>query len=168
MNQQIEILHANESDLEQILEIMNYEILNETSIYEDTPRTQEYIKEWYKIKVSDNSPVIVAKSNNTVLGFATYGKFRPRTGYRYTIEHSVYVHKKTQAKGVGKLLMSELTTKARTSGYKNMIARIDASNKGSIKFHKKMGFSEAGTLKKVGFKFDKWLDVVYMQLDLSQ
>ena len=154
---------ATIKDLPVILEIMNYEILNTTAIYEYDVRLLEDLKEWFKNKSAKEMPVIVAVSNEEVIGFGTYDSFRPRIGYKNTIEHSVYIAKEHQGKGAGKLLLKSLLTIAKEKGYHTMIGRIDAENKGSIIFHEKLGFKEVGRLKEVGYKFDKWLDVVYMQ-----
>ena len=107
-------------------------------------------------------PVVVAEMNGTVVGYGTYGIFRPWDGYRYSIEHSMYVHNDSRGLGIGKLIMSELIKRATTEGYHTMIAGIDASNNGSYEFHKKLGFIEIGTFKEIGYKFNKWLDLIFM------
>ncbi len=157
---------ATRSDVPAILEIMNYEILNSTVLYEYESRTIHQQLEWFDEKQSENWPVIVAELNGTVAGFGTYGPFRQRAAYSKSIEHSVYVHKGFRGKTIGNALMVELIQLAKSERFHTMIAGIDSSNMGSVEFHRKFGFEVIGTFKEVGFKFDKWLDVVFMQLIL--
>jgi len=154
------------ADIQAILEIVNHEILNSTVLYEYEPRTFEQQAEWFNHKQEANWPVIIAKNNGLVVGFGTYGLFRARAAYSKSIEHSVYVHHAHRGKSIGNSLMVELIRSAKQEGFHTMIAGIDSSNQGSVEFHRKFGFEEVGTFSEVGFKFDKWLDVVFMQLML--
>ncbi|MNE50515.1 N-acyltransferase YncA [compost metagenome] len=117
--------------------------------------------------MAKNLPVIVAEFENMPIGYATYGTFREKIGYQYTIEHSVYVAQEFIGQGVGKLLLGELIQLAKKQGYHVMIGAIDAENSGSITFHEKFGFKVVGTIREVGYKFDHWLDLVFMQLILK-
>lgn len=164
---EITIRPATLADLPAILEIVNYAILNTTAIYDYEARTLEEQKTWFEEKQTSQFPVIVAELTNEVLGFGTFGTFRIKVGYRFTIEHSVYVTDKATGKGIGKLILQKLIDLAKEQNYHSMIGVIDASNSGSIEFHKKFGFVEAGVLKQAGYKFDKWLDVSLMQLLLK-
>mgnify|MGYP004727013515 CR=1 FL=1 len=103
-----------------------------------------------------------------VIGYATYGDWRPWDGYRFTVEHSVYVHPDAQGQGVGKHLMQQLITSARKQGKHVMVAGIESGNTGSIILHQKLGFTESGTLREVGTKFGRWLDLTFMQLKLGE
>ena len=163
----IKIRPAVFSDIDTILEIINHEILHSTSIYDYEPRDFETQKLWFEEKQTQNLPVIVAETENGAIGFATYGSFRQKEAYKFTIEHSVYVAEEFIGKGVGKLLLAELIQLAKNQGYHTMIGAIDADNSGSITFHEKFGFKAAGTIREVGYKFDKWLDLVFMQLILK-
>ena len=158
---------AQKEDLPSILDILNEEILHGTSVYDYKPKTLAEISNWYEEKLAIGFPLLVAVINDKVQGYATYGFFRPREGYRFTIEHSVYLKKSAQGNGVGRVLGEELIPLAKDHGMRNMIGVVDASNQGSCTFHEKMGFKEAGRLKNAGFKFDRWLDVVFYQLDLT-
>lgn len=160
------IRQATESDIPAILEIVNHEILNSTVLYEHEPRTLEQQREWFQEKRRSNWPIIVAISEDKVIGFGTYGPFRTRAAYSKSIEHSVYVHEYHRGKTTGNTLLRELIKLAKTNGFHTMIAGIDSSNMGSVEFHRKFGFEEVGTFKEVGFKFNKWLDVIFMQLIL--
>lgn len=111
-------------------------------------------------------PVIIAVDEDKILGFATYGIFRPKIAYRFSVEHSIYLTPDARGKGVGTRLLQELIQIAKTGGYHTMIAGVDTSNAVSYAFHKNLGFVEVARFKEVGFKFDKWLDLVFMQLML--
>jgi len=154
---------AHTSDLPLILEIMNDAISNSTAIYEYAPWSLEKITQWYNERISYGFPIIVYEDGNKAVGYATFGSFRARVAYRFTIEHSVYVNKDFRAKGIGKLLLTDLISVAKTSGYRSMIGMVDATNKRSVEFHKKLGFHKVGQLKEVGHKFDVWLDVALLQ-----
>lgn len=163
----VTIRHAEASDLDGILAIVNHAILHTTAIYDYEPRSIEAQKLWFDDKKSNAFPIIVAESGGTIVGFGTYGTFRIKIGYKYTVEHSVYVSDGFSGNGIGKLLLTELIRLAKAQGLHVMIGCIDASNTGSIAFHKKFGFTENGICREVGFKFGKWLDLLFMQLILE-
>lgn len=164
---EIVIRQAETKDMKGILEILNYEILNSTSVYDYTERTYEKQLKWFENKLKENMPVIIAHNGKEIVGYGTFGQFRPFDGYKFTVEHSIYVKNNTRAKGIGYKLMTRLIGLAKEKGLHSMIAGIDASNEKSINFHKKFCFKETGTIKEAGFKFDKWLDLVFMQLVLK-
>jgi phosphinothricin acetyltransferase len=161
------IRKATEKDLESILEIVNYNILNTTSIYDYEPRTLAQQKEIFDEKTKSGFPLIVIQIDNEIAGFGTYGTFRFKEGYKFTVEHSVYVSINHQGKGLGKLLLVELIELAKKQKLHTMIAVIDAENQNSVEFHKKFGFETVGVIKESAFKFNKWLDTVFMQLILK-
>lgn len=159
----MEIRTATPKDLPRILEIINFEIENSTAVYDENPRTLETIQLWFDEKNTLNFPVFVAVEKDLVIGYGTIGKYRPHDGYRFTVEHSIYVAQDNRGQGVGHLLLEILISTSRELGYHTMIAGIDASNEKSCKFHREFGFEEVGQLKEVGFKFGTWLDLVFMQ-----
>jgi L-amino acid N-acyltransferase YncA len=161
------IRQATEKDLDAILEIVNYNILNTTAIYDYEPRTLIQQKAIFDDKVKAGFPLIIIEMNNDITGFGTYGTFRFKEGYKFTVEHSVYVSTHHQGKGLGKLLLSALIELAKKQKLHTMIAVIDAENQSSVEFHKQFGFETVGVLKESAFKFDKWLDTVFMQLILK-
>lgn len=161
------IRHATEHDITSILQIVNYEILNSTVIYDYNERNLEQQTDWFKLKQKNNMPIIVAVNDNTIVGFGSYSIFRPWDAYKLSLEHSIYVDKDFRSQGIGKLLMIELINLAKKEGYHTMVAGIDTSNNRSIEFHKNFGFKEIGVFKEVGYKFDKWLDLIFMQLFLN-
>lgn len=160
------IRNAQESDLQSILDIVNYSIVHTTANYNYEPQTLDNQQEWFRQKQALNFPVIIAEFNDRVIGFGTYGTFREKIGYRFTVEHSVYVDSSFIGQGIGKLLLQNLITTAREQGIHVMIGGIDASNEDSIAFHRKFGFTECGIIKEAAFKFDRWLDLLFMQLVL--
>ncbi|RXR19373.1 N-acetyltransferase family protein [Flavobacterium amnicola] len=163
----IKLRPATLNDMPAVLEIVNYEILNTTAIWDYDIRTLELQIEILKEKQSKNFPFLVAEKEGKIAGFGTYGTFRHKIGYRFTVEHSVYVHKDFHGNGIGSTLLNELIEIAKIQKLHTMIGVIDSENHGSIAFHQKMGFENAGHIKQTGFKFDRWLDSVFMQLMLE-
>jgi L-amino acid N-acyltransferase len=151
------------SDAGAILEIINYNILNSTALYDYHPRTLDVQIAIFDDKIKKGFPIIVAIENETVVGFGYYSEFRFREAYKFTVEHSVYAHQNHTGKGIGKLLLSELITLAKKQNLHTMIGVIDAENLNSIAFHEKFGFETVGIIKETGFKFDRWLHSVFMQ-----
>jgi L-amino acid N-acyltransferase YncA len=160
------IRYALTADLGAILDIYNDAILNTTSVYYYRPHTIEDMLSWYEKKINDGFPVLVFEGKNRVIGFATFGSFRARPAYKYTVEHSVYVHRNHRRKGVGTRLVTELIKIANERGYATMLAGIDSSNEVSMIMHEKLGFTNCGTIKRVGYKFGKWLNVTFYQYEL--
>lgn len=161
------IRYAKADDLTTILEIYNEAIINTTVVYDYKPHSIEARTSWYEKKVSEGFPILVFEENNAVVGFATFGPFRARAAYKYTIEHSVYVQKSHRRKHIGTALLKELIKIANAKGYETMVAGIDTSNDGSRIMHEKLGFSYSGTLRRVGYKFGKWLDLIFYQYQLQ-
>lgn len=164
---EITILPATPQHLTGILTIVNHSILHTTAVYDYAPRSYHDIEAWLLDKLAACWPVIVALQNDEVVGYASYGTFRFKEGFKYTVEHSVYVANGHTGKGIGYKLVEQLIVLAKAQGLHTMIGCIDADNAGSIAFHKKFGFTEAGILKQSGYKFDRWLDLLFMQLMLK-
>jgi phosphinothricin acetyltransferase len=124
--------------------------------------------DWFKNKSAGNFPVIgVVNEDKQLMGFATYGTFRAWPAYKYSVEHSIYIHKNHRDKGLGRQLMKKLISAASQQQYHTMIGGIDISNTDSVVFHEKLGFTHAGTIKEAAFKFNRWLDLGYYQLLLD-
>lgn len=157
---------ARLEDLPEILAIFNFHIEHTTVIYHYKTKSLTEMQAWFNEKKQSNFPVLVTEENGKVTGYGTYGQFRPHEAYQYCVEHSVYVSPKWQGKGIGKQLILELIAIAKKENYHTMVAGIDAENKFSIEFHKKLGFTQVGYLKEVGHKFERWLDLVFLQLIL--
>ena len=154
------------ADLPAILDIVNKVILTSTANYNYDPETPEERARWMADKAAAGMPIVVAEYEGRCIGFGTYGRFRDKIGYQYTVEHFVYVAEGFRKQGVGKLLLSELIRLARAQGIHVMIAGIDADNTDSIAFHRPFGFEQVAHFKEIGFKFGRRLDLVFMQMVL--
>lgn len=154
-------------DTQAILDIINYNILHSTALYDYNIRTYEQQKAILDDKLAKNFPVIVAEANGQVVGFGMYSEFRFREAYKFTVEHSVYVANDYHGKGIGNVLLAELIALAKAQKIHTMIAVIDAENQGSVSFHEKFGFKTVGIIKESGYKFNRWLHSVFMQLILE-
>ena len=164
----MQIKPCTEKQLSEILDIFNDAILHSTALYDYKIRTMETMHAWYADKVNHNYPIVGAfDENNLLLGFATYGMFRVRPAYKYTVEHSVYVRPDRRGEGIGKILLKEIIKKAEEQDFHVMVGVIDASNSVSLKLHENEGFVLTGVKKEVGYKFGKWLDAAFYQLTLK-
>lgn len=151
-----------------ILGILNDTIANSTAIYDYKPRVPESMVGWFKAKEQGDFPVLGVESHEgELLAFASYGTFRAWPAYKYTAEHSVYVHRNHRGRGLGSKLVQELIARAKTQGIHVLVGGIDASNETSIKLHERLGFVHAGTIRQAGFKFGRWLDLALYQLILE-
>ena len=159
----MQIRDAVESDLPGLLAIYNDVIATSTAIYSDQPVSLEDRTQWWRARVKQGYPVLVALDGSGVLGFSTFGDFRTWPGYRFTVEHSVHVRADRRGHGVGKELVTALFPRAEALGKHVMIAGVDAANEASIRFHERLGFEKAAHLREVGHKFNRWLDLVFLQ-----
>jgi L-amino acid N-acyltransferase YncA len=151
-----------------ILAIFNEAIANSTAIYEYLPLGPDYMEKWFAAKTQGRYPVIGLENDDGVLaGFASYGKFRDRPAYKYTVEHSIYVDTRFRGLGHGRVLLEAVAAAALKQNYHIMVGGIDASNAVSIRFHESQGFTHCGTVKQVGFKFGRWLDLALYQKILA-
>jgi L-amino acid N-acyltransferase YncA len=157
---------VRESDLPDILDIYNDAIVNTTAVYHYEAQTLDNRLQWYRDKQKSGHPIVVLEEEGRVVGFATFGPFRAWPAYKYTVEHSVYVHRDFRGRGAGKLLLQEIIRLAGERGAATLVAGIDAENAVSIGLHRKLGFTHSGTIRRAGFKFGRWLDLAFYQLDL--
>ena len=152
----------------QILAIFNEAIANSTALYDYKPRTAEMMQAWFEAKAKGNFPVIGVESDGgELMGFSSFGTFRAWPAYKYSVEHSVYVDARFRGRGVGRRLLEEVIEAARARDYHVLIGAIDAANKASLALHERLGFAPCGTLRQVGFKFGRWLDMSFYQLILA-
>jgi L-amino acid N-acyltransferase YncA len=154
---------ATESDLAAINDIYNHYVLHSTCTYQDQPESIEDRRDWFNHH-GDRHPVTVAEANRQVVGWGSLSPYHARSAYRLTVENSVYVHHEHHRCGVGSALLRDLIARARALGHRAIIAGIDAEQTASVALHAKFGFLKVGHLRQVGFKFDRWLDVIYMEL----
>jgi phosphinothricin acetyltransferase len=162
----LEIREAAETDLPEILAIYNDVIANTTAVYDYEPHTLEMRKQWFQLKKEQGFPVFVATENERVVGLSSIGPFRAWAAYKFSVENSIYVATADRGKGIGKLLMPPIIEAARSMNMHTIIAGIDAGNIGSIRLHQQFGFEEVAHFKEVGWKFEKWLDLKFLQLIL--
>jgi L-amino acid N-acyltransferase len=162
----ITLRDATPDDLPEILGIYNDVILTTTSVYSEKPHTLEMRQAWFNERKQSGFPVIVAVNDDKIVGFATYGHFRVWPCYRYTVEHSVYVRRDSRGHGISKLLLNEVIDHARKAGKHAMIAGVDSENDVSLKLHLQFGFEQVARFKEVGFKFNRWLDLIFLELIL--
>ncbi len=163
----ITVRPATESDLVQILAIYNDVIINTTAVYDYEPHTLEMRQAWFNTKKEQGLPVFVAEQAGEILGLSSIGPFRNWAAYKYSVENSIYVSASARGKGIGKLLMPPIIEVAKELGMHTIIAGIDAGNEASIQLHRHFGFEEVAYFKQVGWKFDRWLDLKFLQLVLG-
>ena len=159
----MQIRDAVEADMRGILEIYNDAVLTTTAVWNETPRTDKEQHEWFVAKRAQQHPVLVAIENDEVAGFCSYGPFRAWYGYRFTVENSIYVHRRHRGRGVAQQLLAVLIERAQVQEMHLMVAGIEAQNDVSIRLHERAGFVVAGTIHEVGYKFGRWLDLLFME-----
>lgn len=159
----IEIRAAEKNDLDAMLAIYNDAIINTTAVYDYQPRTREVEQQWFETKQAQRLPVFVAHDGATIVGFGSFGPFRPWPAYQFTVENSLYVDSAYRRKGAGTALLDGLVSAAQAAGYHTMVAGIDATNEASLALHRKAGFQPVAHFREVGWKFERWLDLVFMQ-----
>jgi phosphinothricin acetyltransferase len=160
------IRKATEADLSQILAIYNDAVAKTTAIWNDQPADLANRRAWFRARTAQGFPVLVAEEDALTVGYGTFGDFRPFDGYRFTVEHSVYVAEGVRRRGIASSLLAALEERARAMGKHVMVGGIAADNEASLKLHERLGFVETGRMPEVGFKFDRWLDLVLMQKKL--
>lgn len=151
-----------------ILAILNDAIENSTALYDYRARTPAMVDSWFDAKEQAHYPVIgVIDQTGQLLGFGSYGPFRAWPAYKYTIEHSLYVERSHRGQGIGKLLLAELIATATRHDHHTLIGGIDAQNAASIALHRRLGFEQCAHIRQAGFKFNRWLDLLFYQLLLK-
>ena len=159
----VTVRDAGEDDVPGILSIYNDVIASSTAVYRETPATLDDRRQWFNGRREQSYPVLVAVDDSAILGFASYGDFRTWPGYRFTVEHTVHIHADERGRGLGTLLMRELMRRATAQGKHVMVGAVDADNEASLRFHERLGFIRAARLHQVGFKFGRWLDLVFVE-----
>ena len=151
-------------DLPAMTVIYNDIIANTTAVYDYEPHTMEMREKWFATKQEQGFPIFVAEEDKLIVGFSSFGTFRAWAGFKNTVENSIYVAAEHRGKGIGKLLLPPLIEAAKELKLHAIVAGIDATNNISIELHKKFGFTEVAHFKEVGYKFDRWLDLVFLEL----
>jgi L-amino acid N-acyltransferase YncA len=159
---------AQADDLPAIRDIYNDAVLNTLAIWNEQTVDLANRLAWFEARQAQGYPILVAlDAAGQVLGYASFGDWRPFEGFRHTVEHSVYIHHRQRGLGVGGLLLSALIERARGCGKHVMVAAIESGNAASIRLHERLGFTLNGQMPQVGIKFGRWLDLTFMQLLLD-
>lgn len=159
----IPIRPAVEADLDAITAIYNHAVLHTTAIWNEAVVDLENRRAWYRARTGQGYPVLVAEVDGAVAAYGTFGDFRAFDGYRFTVEHSVYVAESARRRRIASGMIEALAKKAAALDKHVMVAGIAADNEASLSLHQKLGFVECGRMPEVGFKFGRWLDLVLMQ-----
>jgi len=153
---------ATRADLIAINDIYNYYVARSTCTYQEDPSTIDEREQWFADHGAEH-PITVAEHDGMIVGWGSLSRFHPRSAYRRTVENSVYVAHDHHSQGIGSALLQDLIDRARTLVHHTLIAGIDTEQAASIRLHLRFGFEQVAHLKQVGFKFGRWLDVVYLQ-----
>lgn len=165
----MKIRDATVDDLPAILAIYNEAVKNSTASYDEEPQSPAKRQTWFECHCRDGYPVLVAEDPpGTIAGWSALSRFHPRPGYRHTAESSVYIHVDHRGRGIGRELTRRLIPRARKRGLHALLAIIDAENEASLRLHRALGFAKVGHFREVGRKFGRWLDVIYLELMLSE
>ncbi len=158
-----DIRDARVDDLPGILAIYNEVIATSTAVYREDPATLDDRRQWFDARLAQGYPILAAVDGSGIVGFASYGDFRSWPGYRFSVEHTVHIRDGQRGRGVGTALMQALIGRAVAQGKHVMVGGVDADNEASLRFHERLGFVRAARLQQVGFKFGRWLDLVFVQ-----
>ena len=156
---------ATPIDLAAINAIYNHYVQHSTCTYQTQPETEAARLAWFQ-RHGPKHPVTVVELDGQIAGWGSLSPYHPREAYAATVENSVYIKADLHRRGLGRTVLEDLIRRAREFGHHTIIAGIDAEQTASIVLHQRCGFTEAGRLKQAGFKFGRWLDIVYLQLML--
>lgn len=159
----MQLRDAVEGDILGILAIYNEVIANSTAVYAEQAVTFDERLAWFRLRRQQGYPVLVASDDTGVIGFISFGDFRAWPCYLHSVEHSVHVRADRRGGGVGRSLIEALIPRACALDKHVLIAGIDADNASSLRLHRRLGFEQVAHFREVGRKFDRWLDLVFMQ-----
>jgi L-amino acid N-acyltransferase YncA len=162
------IRDAVPADVDAILAIYNDAILNGIALWRDDPVDRADRAAWFAGQTTGGFPVLIAELDGAVVGYASYGLWRPFAGFRHTVTDTIYLVEGVHGRGIGSTLLAMITDHARGAGYHVLIADIESGNAASIRLHQHFGFEVAGEIREVGTKFGTWLDLTIMRLQLQQ
>ena len=157
---------ATAADLPVINEIYNYYVHRSTCTYQLEPETEAARQTWFEQHSPDKHPVTVALLDETVIGWGALSPFRPRAAYAWSVEASVYIRHDMHRRGIGRALLLDLIARAKAAGHHTLLGGASADQTASLALQERLGFKRVGYLREVGFKFGRWLNVVYSQLML--
>ncbi|MDR1077487.1 MAG: GNAT family N-acetyltransferase [Propionibacteriaceae bacterium] len=168
MTEPIQIRPLTAADAAASLAIYNQAVVESVASWDWSPLSEQDWRDWLEQHASGRQVALVATAGAEVLGFAAYGPFRTKAGYRDTVEDSIYLRPEARGQGLGARLLGQLTEQAASRGLHVMVAALAAENLASIRLHAKLGFAETGRLPQVGQKFGRWLDLVLMTRRLDR
>ena len=163
----LQIRPATPADLRAINDIYNHYVFHSTATYQEEPEPIEARRAWFA-RHGPGHPVTVAEAGGEILGWGSLSPFHARSAYRRTVENSVYVRHDRHGRGVGRAILADLIERAKAAGHHTILALIDAEQAASVALHRSAGFVSVAHLRQVGFKFGRWLDVLYMQFMLGE
>ena len=158
---------SSDGDIAAVTAIYGHHVLHGLASFETVPPKKDDMASRFAALTHGDFPVFVAEREGNIIGYAYAGSHNSRYGYRFTVEDSIYVAADAMRGGVGKALLGAVISASRERGYRQMIAVIGGPVAGSVALHRSLGFRMIGEAKEVGYKFDKWLDVAFMQLALQ-
>jgi phosphinothricin acetyltransferase len=164
---EVAIRDATESDADAISSIYAHHVLTGTASYDIEPPSAVATRDKIWRITQAGWPFLVAEADGEVAGYAYVTQFRDRAAYRFTAEDSIYVHPHHMRKGVGKALLEQLLKRSAECGFRTVIAVVGGADPASIALHQTCGFEVAGRLRGAGFKFGRWLDNVYLQIEFT-
>jgi L-amino acid N-acyltransferase len=167
VNAAIQLRDAVAADLSSINDIYNHYVLHSTCTYQEEVDSLDDRREWFS-RHDEKHPVTVAEIDGRVVGWGSLSPYHSRAAYRGTVENSVYVHHELHRRGIGSAQLADLIVRAESLGHHTIIAAIDAEQAASVAMHAKLGFTQVGRFREVGYKLGKWLDVIYMQRVLDE
>jgi phosphinothricin acetyltransferase len=163
----MQIREAVEEDFEQVTIIYNEIVTNSTAIYNDRPVSCAGRIDWWRSRKEQGFPVLIAADGDSVVGFGSFGDFRSWPGYRFTVEGTIHIHASSRGQGIGTELLKALVARAQGLGKHIMIGGVDAENVASLRFLEKFGFERVAHLREVGYKFNRFLDLILLQYWLT-
>jgi L-amino acid N-acyltransferase YncA len=164
----LRIRPCEEEDLATVGAIYGHYVLHSTATFEEEPPGTAFWQARFQELRSAGLPFLVATLDGTVVAYAYISRWRPRPAYRFSVEDSIYVSPAMVGRGIGGRLLPELLSRCRDLGLRQVMAVISTGdNDASVRLHAGLGFVPVGTLIRVGYKFDRWLDTVIMQLSLE-
>ncbi len=158
---------AHDADLPAIADIYNDAVLSSTATFDLEPWKPDQQRRWLADHSHPYAALVAVTTAGEVVGFASLSPFRPRPAYRFTAEESMYVRADHRTKGIGSLLLARLLDVASRNGFHSVMAHITGDNSSSLRLHRRFGFRRVGVEREVGYKFEKWVDVVTMQRILA-
>ncbi|GAB4277524.1 MAG: L-methionine sulfoximine/L-methionine sulfone acetyltransferase [Coriobacteriia bacterium] len=167
MDPAVNIRAAEMGDASAIAEIYNHYVLETTATFDMTPKSPQEHAAWIA-KRDAAYPVLVAETGERVVAWGALSAWAQREAWRHTVEVSVYVELHWRGKGIGRALLEELLKRAASAGHHAVISQIVSENEASLRLARSMGFEQVGTLREVGRKFDRWLDVILMEKILPE